>query len=246
MIYTDSKGDRINNINDWETKVFQSSKKEKHWKIGRSAYELADFMMNSDGEAMIMKIVSDLLNENVTFESATPELEIRFDQYGHGREHDLGIWGITDSKKKVFVGVESKVDESFNEKISDAFILAKTNELNGVKTNAPKRIEELLKRNFKVLKPEYFDLRYQLLYSTVGTLDATNNKTKADISILLIIVFKTNLYNEVKGIENYRDYIRFGNCVDSERIKSKSDIDIHKLKIDDRFMYSIYMNIDKK
>ena len=124
--------------------------------------------------------------------------------------------------------------------------MAKTNELNGVKTNAPKRIEELLKRNFKVLKPEYFDLRYQLLYSTVGTLDATNNKTKADISILLIIVFKTNLYNEVKGIENYRDYIRFVNCVDSERIKSKSDIDIHKLKIDDRFMYSIYMNIDKK
>jgi len=245
MKYTDSKGNIINDINDWENIVFQSSKKRKHWKVGRSAYELANFMMNSNGEATIRKIVSDLIVEDVSFESATPELEIRFDTFGHGREHDLGIWGITESKKTIFIGVESKVDELFSGKISDSFIIAKTKELNGVKTNIPKRIESLLKRNFKVLKTEYFDLRYQLLYSTVGTLDAIDNKATADISILLIIVFKTDLYDEIKGIENYKDYIKFVNCLDSKRIESSFDIDMHKLRIDDKVMYSIYKTIEK-
>lgn len=246
MKYTDSKGNLINNINDWENTVFKSSKKKKHWKVGRSAYELANFIMNSNGEATIKKIVSELINENFSFVNATPELEIRFDNYGHGREHDLGIWGITESKKNIFIGLESKVDESFSEKISDSFLTAKTKELNGVKTNTPKRIESLLKRNFKVLKPEHFDLRYQLLYSTVGTLDAMSNKATADISILLIIVFKTDLYDEIKGIENYKDYIKFVNCLESKRIKNDADIDVHKIKIDNKILYSIYTTIENK
>lgn len=246
MKYTDSKGNQIKNINDWEALVFQSSKKKKHWKVGRSAHSLADFMMSGNGETFIKKIVSELLKENISFEKAITELEIRFDLYGHGREHDLGIWGTTDSKKKVFIGIEAKVDESFNEKISEAYISAKIKELSGKNTNAPKRIEELLKRNFKEIKPEYFDLRYQLLYSTVGTLDAIDDKSMADISIMLIIVFQTTLYDEVKGIENYKDYIQFVNSIDSERINSNADKDFHKLKIGDKFMYSIYMNIDKK
>lgn len=245
MKYIDTKGNHINSFEDWKTNVFQSSKKENHWKKGRSAYELADFMMNCNGEVVILKIIEDLLKEKLSLERATPELEIRFDKYGHGREHDLGIWGITDSKKTVFVGLEAKVDESFNEKISDVYIIAKTNELNGIKTNSAKRIEELLKRNFKEISPKLFDLRYQLLYSTVGTLDATNGKLKADISILLTIVFKTELYNEVKGIENYKDYIQFVNSTESERIDYKSNIDFHKIRIGDSSLYSIYMQCDK-
>lgn len=238
--YTDSKGNNIKNINDWYTFIFKSSKKEKHWKDGRSAKSIADFMMNENGEIFIRNLVTELLKENVTFENATPELEIRFDDYGHGREHDLGIWGTTGSNKKVFVGVEAKVDESFNEKISEAYLSAKIKELNGKETNAPKRIEELLKKHFREIKPEHLNLRYQLFYSTMGTL-----AVRADISILLIIVFKTTLYNEVTGIENYNDYIQFIDSINSKRININRDIDIHELKIGDRSMYSIYVNIDK-
>lgn len=239
--YTDSKGNDIKDINDWYSFIFKSSKKEKHWKDGRSAKSIADFMMNENGETFIKKLVSELLNENVSFRNAIPELEIRFDDYGHGREHDLGIWGTTDSNRNVFIGVEAKVDESFNEKISEAYLSAKLRELNGKETNAPKRIEELLKKHFREIKPEHLNLRYQLFYATMGTLAA-----KADISILLIIVFKTNLYNEVIGIENYKDYIQFISSINSKQIPFNRNIDIHELKIGDKSMYSIYMNIDKK
>ena len=193
-------------------------------------------MMNENGEIFIQKIVSELLKEYTTFEKAIPELEIKFDKYGRGRFHDLGIWGTTNSKKKVFVGIEAKVDESFNKKVAEVYIRKKIEELNGKSTKAPKRIEELLKRNFKVIKPEHFDLRYQFLYSTVGTIEAN-----ADISILCVIVFQTDGYNEIKGKRNYMDHIQFIDSIDSEPIDSNPEIDVHKLKIGDKSMYSIYV-----
>jgi hypothetical protein len=237
--YTDSKGTEVRNINDWYS-IFKSSRKESHWKDGRSAKSLADFMMNGHGQTFIRNIVRDLLKEDVSFENAIPECEMRFDNYGHGREHDLAIWGTTASNKKVFIGIEAKVDEPFNETIGDAYISAKIRELNGKETNAPQRIEELLKRHFKQIKPEYFKLRYQLFYATAGTLAA-----KADISIMLIIVFETNLYNKVIGIKNYNDYIRFINSINSNRIFSNTGIDIHELQIGESSLYSIYVNIDR-
>ena len=40
------KGNAINNILDWEKYIFTDTKKAKHWKVGRSAYSLADFIMH--------------------------------------------------------------------------------------------------------------------------------------------------------------------------------------------------------
>ncbi|MDD4848829.1 MAG: hypothetical protein PHR53_08735 [Bacteroidales bacterium] len=240
MIYKDSKGNNISTISEWKSTLFAGTKKKKHWKKGRSAFELANFMINGIGENVISDLVAELLNEKVSFDYAIPEMEVRFDQFGHGREHDLGIWGNTESKKKIFIGVEAKVDESFNKKISESYIKAKANELSGISTNTAKRIESLLKRNFREIKPEFFDLRYQLLYSTVGTLDTKG----ADLYVLLVIVFKSDLYDEIKGLENYKDYIQFVNSVDSERIKSKKGIDYHKLKIENKTLHSIYLNIE--
>lgn len=240
MRYTDSKGNEIKNINDWHSFIFASSTKKSHWKDGRSAKSLAEFMMNENGETFIKKVVSELLKENILLEDAIPEFEMRFDNYRHGREHDLAIWGTTDSKKKVFIGVEAKVDERFNKTISEAYISAKVEELNGKATDAPKRIEELLKRHFKEIKPEYFKLRYQLFYATAGTL-----AEKADISIMLIIVFQTNLCNKVIAIENHKDYIQFIDSINSKRIDSTTDVDIHELTIGDKALYSVYVNIDR-
>ncbi len=245
MKYFDAHSNSIKDIEDWENHIFKSGKREKHWKVGRSAWAIADYMMNRNGEAVINSIISNLLSESVVFEKAIPELEIRFDKYGHGREHDLGIYGSTiTSNKKIFIGLEAKVDETFNETISEVYIKAKSKVLSGISTNRAKRIEELLKRNFNQVTPELFDLRYQLLYSTVGTLDAIVNEEKADISILLIMVFKTKLYDEVQGIENYKDYLRFVNAMDSKRIPSSSNIDIRGLNIKGKFLYSIYMNVE--
>jgi hypothetical protein len=199
------KGNTISNLTDWERFAF-SGKKAKHWAEGegRSAYSLADFIINNDGEERITELVSAQINEKFTLDLAHPEFEARFDKYGQGREHDLGIFGKTDTGKKIFVGVEAKVDESFGGKIAAAYHNGKMMELNGESTNAPKRIEDLLKFNFTTIKASDFQLRYQLLFSTAGTLCID-----ADIHILLILVFRTGSYNIKKGAANYKDLQAF-------------------------------------
>lgn len=244
MKYKDSKGNEINNLKEWEHYIFKETKKEKHWKQGRSAYSIADFMMNKNGEKVITDLVSDLLKEKVSLMEAIPEKEVRFDDYGHGREHDLGIWGSTTTGDTVFIGLEAKVDETFNERISESYLKSKSRELNGETTNSAKRIEELLKRNFGEVTPEVFDLRYQLLYSTVGTLDAKDsNDEPADISILLIIVFKTDDYDALIGIDNYKDYIQFIKAIKAKEIKYTNGIDVHEIMIKGKKLLSIYMSI---
>lgn len=238
MIYKNSKGKEINNLNDWKNFIFNEPKKKKHWKRGRSAYSIADFMMNKNGEKVITDLVSDLLKEKVTLKKAIPEKEVRFDDYGHGREHDLAIWGETAKGEKIFIGLEAKVDESFNEKVSEVYLKSKSKSINGTPTNTYKRIEALIKKNFKEATPEIFELRYQLLYSTVGTL-----KVPAAISILLIIVFKTKDYDALKGIDNYKDYIQFIKATKAKEIKYKNGIDVHEIMIERKKLLSIYMSI---
>lgn len=103
------KGSAISNIAEWENFAF-SGKKAKHWKEGRSAFSLADYVSNNNGKQRIIELVSAQINDDFTLDLAHPEYEARFDSYGHGREHDLGIFGKTASGKKIFVGVEAKVD----------------------------------------------------------------------------------------------------------------------------------------
>lgn len=75
----------INTLEEWKGIVF-TGKKEKHWKEGRSAYALADFVLNKDGLSVVKQMVSSVIDEAFEFTSAIPEYEARFDQYGHGRE----------------------------------------------------------------------------------------------------------------------------------------------------------------
>jgi hypothetical protein len=240
MRYTDSNGKDIKNITDWRF-IFLSSNKEKHWKVGRSAETLADFMLHGNGESFIKEIVAEVLKEDVSFEKTVPESRMKFDDYGKQREHDLAIRGTSHSQKEIFIGVEAKVDEPFGKTIGEAYLSAKTKELNGKGTNAPKRIEQLLKRFFPELKKKYFNLRYQLFYAAAGTLGA-----ETDISILLILVFKTDSYDERKADKNHNDYIQFMDSLNAKRIESsRGYLDIRSLQIGERPLYSIFVTIDR-
>ena len=83
-----------------------------------------------------------------------------------------------------------------------------------------------------------FDVRYQLLYSTAGTL-----AEKTDLSVLYVIVFRTSLYDEVKGAENYLDYARFMDRIGAERSKSGA-VHKHISALDNRALHCIYEYID--
>ena len=48
--------------------------------------------------------MSAQIEEPFTLEVAYPEFQARFDAHGQGREHDLAIFGKTESGKKIFIG----------------------------------------------------------------------------------------------------------------------------------------------
>lgn len=227
------KGNTISNLADWKNFVF-IGKKAKDWKEDRSALSLADYMINIKGEDKIIELVSSQINEAFTLEIAYPEYQARFDKHGQGREHDLAIFGKTDSGKKIFIGIEAKVDESFGGTVASKYHKGKAKELNGENTNLPIRIEELLKFNFKVITASDFNLRYQLLFSTAGTLSID-----ADIHILLFLVFKTEGYNPKVGAKNYKDLQAF--LKKSEAIEIENNT--YKININNKGLIVIYNEI---
>lgn len=227
----------IQNLLDWQNEIPQ-----KDWVEGRSAHSLANFILNRNGIEQIKSIIKEILSDDVIFEKGIPEYEVKFDEFGKGRFHDLGILGkLISTNKTVFIGIESKVDETFGQTVSEAYVSGIVKRLNGENTKLPDRVEKLIKQIFgNKIRNKHFDIRYQLLYATMGTLEE-----KTDISINLIIIFKSNSYDKIKGNENYRDYCQFIQNVISETITCNFDnVEVNILTIDNRKIYSIYTEIE--
>lgn len=212
MRIEDSKGNEITSLENW-SRLYDKPGQSHHWKEHRSAYSIADFLINRNGGETLQSRISSILSQPTKLERAIPEYELRFDQYGRGRVHDVGVFGHTNAGQSVFIGVEAKVDETFGQSVHDAYLGAKSKQIVGVSTNAPERIEDLLSLHFSAPDVSMFDIRYQLLYATAGTLAAN-----AEISVLYIAVFKTPLYDESIGVKNYRDYIQFINKIGGKSI----------------------------
>jgi hypothetical protein len=237
----DHQGHAIKTMEDWK-RIYDTPQKQKHWKEGRSAHAIADYILNRNGIDKIRKRLEEIYKQDIYFQKAVPEFEITFDSYGKGRVHDLAIEGVTQSDSTLFVGVESKVDESFGNMIADVYLDAKARQIAGESTKAPERIEDLLGLHFSTPDRHVFNLRYQLLYATQGTLAAG-----ADKPVLYILVFKTVLYDDLKGIENFRDYITFLNALNAEELEcSRQDSRVHRLTIGDKELISIYEQVDLK
>jgi hypothetical protein len=243
MVYISPQKEFIKNINEWGKIFINNKSKKKHWKDGRSAFELANFMLNKNGEIEIKNFLKKIFNEEIAFTKGYIEYEVKFDDFNHGREHDLGIWGKINNKN-IFIGIESKVDEPLNETIKEMYLKNKVKELNGEKTNIPKRIEGLLKRNFKKINDKQFEIRYQLLYSTVGTINAKDNRQLADVSVFLIIIFKSTLYDNEKGMRNYNDFKYFIKEIQAQKILKTKNYEMYKINIEEKDLYIGYLIIE--
>lgn len=239
MQIKDKNDNDITTLELW-AKLYDTPQQSHQWVEHRSAYSVAEFILNREGASQLETRVSDALGEQVSFEKAIPEYEVRFDEFGRGRVHDLGIFGQTESGKSVFVGLEAKVDEPFGASVNDAYLKAKARQITGTSTKAPERIEKLLALHFSEPDPTMFDVRYQLLYATAGTL-----AEKADISVLYVAVFKTPLYDEAIGANNYRDYVHFVNKVGAQPIKlGDKGADAHEIHLADRRLVCLHEYFD--
>jgi hypothetical protein len=239
MKIEDQNGCQIQTMDDWSM-IYDKHGERSHWKSGRSAYSAADFILNHNGAEKLRQRVEELLGETVHFDRIVPEMEQRFDAYGRGRMHDLGITGWTAAGKSLFIGVEAKVDESFGPTINEAFAKASKAKENNPRSNARNRIEDLLALHFPDSDTAYNKLRYQLLYATAGTLAAGK-----DVSILYIAVFKTQSFNEEIGASNHEDYLRFLEKAGAQPLPvSGKNIDAHELTLNGKRLICVHEHFD--
>ncbi len=235
MRVEDVQGNPLNSLAEW-ARLYDSPRSSHQWKQYRSAYSVAEFILNQNGAESLMARVADAIGEPIEFERAIPEYEVRFDRFGRGRMHDLGIFGKTASGKSLFVGVEAKVDETFGATVRDAYLTAKAKQIGGKSTNAPERIEELIRLHFPNPDMSAFDVRYQLLYATAGTIAAG-----ADVSVLFVVVFRTPLYRKTLGAKNYQNYVDFLSRVKAKPLKlSSKEILGHNLSLQGKELICLY------
>lgn len=239
MRIEDSSGTEIANFADW-AKLYASPQASRQWKKCRSAYSAAEFILHQDGARTLQNRVAEALCENLKIERVVPEYEVRFDEFGRGRVHDIALFGTTNNGQSVFVGVEAKVDETFGASVKDSYLNSKAKQITGTSTNAPERIEKLLAIHFHKPDSSMFDIRYQLLYATAGTI-----AEGADISILFVVVFKTALYDERIGAENYQDYIKFMKIIGASSLKLPStEVQGHEILLQDKRLVCLHEYIE--
>ena len=237
----DSRGNEITNLEQWSRTV-----KRSHWKPGRSAYSLADFIMSRKGAAHLESRISSVLSQPVRLEQGTPEYAARFDRYERPARLDLGICGRTESGHSLFVGLEAKVDEPFgSETVCQRYEKATETLKSSPRSKAAARVEELLSPYFadddEPCESRFAGVGYQLLTATAGAV-----AVEADVSVFYVTVFRTLDYDEDQGRENQLDYDNFlrvsgGECL----VKDGSGFLAHKLTLDGKRLVCIheYFNV---
>ena len=165
--------------------------KGKHWKDGRSAKSLAQFMTDKNQVKKLEDILVELKYGTNGVISCTPEANTVLPCKGNGRNHDLLMIG-----EDFVVGIEAKVSEPFGEEISTELIEASDNK----KGRIDKLANELFGCKINEVK-DGLELRYHLLTGVYGTLlEAENNqKSKA---LFLVVVFTDGLTSEDENAVN--------------------------------------------
>ena len=228
------KGKAVNGLGDWKTLI-----SPKYWKPGRSEYSLAEFIIDRNRADALQERVAAVLGEPVEFEKGVPKYEVSFDEYRNGHVHDLGLFG-TVSGKRLFVGVDAKVDEPFGNFVSEEWAAADKVKKGGKITRKPERIRKLCARFGPGVTEGSGDIRYQLLHGVAGTVDAD-----ADLFVFYVIVFRTGLYDAEKGKQNHEDYRRFVKRAGGKPIQTVDDsAEAHVLTVGRKELHIIHEYVD--
>ena len=185
-----SKNNIITTVEEWY-QFAPPKAKGKHWKDGRSAKSLAQFMTDKNQVKKLEDILVELEYNTKGVISCTPEANTVLPCKGNGRNHDLLMIG-----EDFVVGIEAKVSEPFGEEISTELIEASDNKKNRIDTLA----NELFGCKINEVK-DGLELRYQLLTGVYGTLREAK-KNKKSKALFLVIVFTDGLTSEDENVVN--------------------------------------------
>ena len=244
MKIVDSHGNEITSLEDWAN-LYAEARRERHWKKGRSAYSVAEFILNRGGAVHLESRLFEVLKQSVSIRLVNPEKEVRFDKFGRGRVHDLAIEGIVGGEQSLFLGLEAKVDESFGPIIQDQLESAQKQLSKNPRSKAVERIRALPARySPSISLDSMLDIRYQLVHGTAGTVSARKvNREPYDLYVFYVLVFKTCLHDEKAGEQNLRDYLRFISRVGGSDLEHP-DVRAHSITMDDKPLTCIYEYVE--
>lgn len=183
----------ISSVEEWYELAAPKGEK-KHWKVGRSAMEMAKFALSEHFSKFISDVTKQLeINENSYI--CEPEKKTYFAKgmgKGGPRQHDLLMIG-----ENSVIGVEAKVSEHFDIQIKKKRRSGESDD------NMNVRLNSCINYLYGEHVPDNVeDLYYQLLSATIGTiLEAKRNKKKKAIS--LFITFVGNVEKE----KDYHDKV---------------------------------------
>jgi len=164
------KKNRIQTAKDWL--YYAPPRKADHWKDGRSAKLLAEYVTNESFLTDVETWIQEFQFAKSSVLTCEPEAVTSLPGSGNGRNHDLLIEG-----KDFVIGIEAKVSESLGNLIKD--------EYNNGTQNKRYRIEQLLELLGLPLGVME-DCRYQLLTGLTGTVKAAEEKGKKKCLFLVI------------------------------------------------------------
>ena len=144
----------------------------------------------------------------------------------------------------LFVGVEAKVNEPFGSTVESRYSSAMKIRKAGKNTNAPERVKDLLSKYFSVKdSPDsswFAGIRYQLLTGTAGT-----SAAPGEVSVFYILVFRTSMYDERKGLANQQDYERFMEATRSKPLmRDGKNFRSDELVLGEQRLVCVYDHVD--
>ena len=193
-------GRRIETLEDWYEHAPPFTP-NLHWKDGKSAKELANYVLLHDG---IHKLLENL---GISYNGALlcyPEHVTGLPGKGNGRNHDLLI---VSENGNILIGVEAKTDESFGRYCKD---------IKNPSENKKHRLMAMKELVFKNKDFDYPELRYQLLTAAAGTiLEAKQRGSKQIYLVVLTFEKRGYMYNETQMRRNKADYDSFKKALSS-------------------------------
>lgn len=226
MSITIKKAVTINNDTDW-LKVAPPKGKDRQWKDGYSAKELAKYVTanSKDFDILIKAIVQEQFGKKCSTQFiGEPEADTKLYPKGSSgpRNHDLLLYN-----DDVVIGIEAKVNEPFGETVQQKY---EKNETGGIRERIKQLIENITPdREYK----DICNLRYQLFTATAGTMLEACNK-KVDKCIFLILSFYVDeMGRNTANDESFEEFVKVVGDKKMFRIK---DLDGNEHEIDCRIV----------
>ncbi len=261
MKITNKKDRMISTFKEWERRFIEVDKKT-HWREGYSAYSLGHFFSNGKGEQWLSSLENAIFGSTLQHVEGRIEHASKLDGFRGGqRMQDLAIWGITPMGQSCFIGIEAKVLEPFGDAtVYDAYLAGvEEREKRNPRSKKAERVCQVAGFLFDGKHPEdneIKDLRYQLMhYFKASVLEApsleeskktlNNNRPKADVILLPILVFNTAHYQDDPKLaeDNHKDFMAFVEALKCER-RSVDGFEIYHKIIDGRDLYAVYDVVD--